>query len=315
MNIKNLKTKAVARDVFIIALLTFAAGFLTDVMMSGRERTPEYAGAMALWLLALQTFGFTILACLSHENRWKQLFAVVVVVGILGVMKVLFLDDRRLRTWLPTFLIVVLTAIVGGALSYTFKRERRPLHLPTSETSAIDNGRDEILMSFIVSILVAAIWPFIWPVLSWVTAFLTLAESPIAAVAELALLSGALYGESETASGFFKQMAHTAQQFSGDHPQLASLTYMAKVRLSFYVSIFYYIGAVLVFVLVTFVSLLSRILPGKLARNFVQRIAIGLALLPVAAESLWCIYFFSSLLFRLGKPKSYILFFLSQCFL
>ena len=292
MAVKNLSAKAVARDFVIILMLNIIATGLYTIVMWGKEGTREYVLAAAFSLVVLQTIGFTMVAYLSHENRWKQVFTVVVLWGIVGVANLLFFHHGYGSSeWFRPFVISVLAAVLGGALSYTFKRQERPLHLPMRETPPFDDTRMQILVSCGSAVLVAAFWPFIEPVLSWALAFLQVAKSPVDALIELGLLSGAFYGESENAPKFFKQMAETAQQFSGEHPQLASLPYMAKVRLSFYVSIFHYILAVLVFVFVTLVSLSSRMLPWKLARNFVQRIAIGLALLPVAAESLWCIYF------------------------
>lgn len=158
------------------------------------------------------------------------------------------------------------------------------------EKSTNDVEWYEILGVCVASILGAAIWPFIYPVLDFVLALLGIAESPglVKAIMEF----GPIYGKSETAPGFFKGMAEGAQLLSGEHPQIASLPYMAKVNLLFYINLPCYAVELLVFVFVVVVSLLSRILPWKLAANVVQRIAIGLAMLPFVAISLWCMAFF-----------------------
>ena len=157
-----------------------------------------------------------------------------------------------------------------------------------NEKSTNDDERYGILSIFIIA--GAAIWPFIYPVLDYVLAFLGFAKSP--GIVEAIMEFGPSYGQSETAPGIFKAMAEIAQQVSGEHPAIASLSYMEKVNLLFYLNLPVYAAEFLIFVLVVAIALLSRILPSKLAGSVLQRIAIAVSMLPLLAISLLCIAFF-----------------------
>lgn len=160
-----------------------------------------------------------------------------------------------------------------------------------------DDAGYKILILCVPCILIAAIWPLIYPLLDIVLAFISFGKAP--GIFKAIENFGPLYGKfSKTAPGFFKGMAEGAQQMSGEDPYLASLPYLAKAYLLAYVTFPVYTAELFFFVLVVVISLLSRLLPWKLARNVIQRIAILLAMLPLVAISLVCIAFFLLAYFR-----------------
>jgi hypothetical protein len=107
------------------------------------------------------------------------------------------------------------------------------------------------------------------------------------------LFLGALYGEhSETAPGFFRGMAEAMRDLSGEHPFLASLSYWEKAKLLAYATFPVYTLQGIVFVLVSLINLVSRIVPWSLPRSILQGGAILLAALPFLLISLWCLAFF-----------------------
>jgi hypothetical protein len=84
--------------------------------------------------LFLMTFGFTLSACLARGNRWHHIMFVAMGVWLLGELQSFLLDSSifagtkyhshpqrgiDLLFWLAC---VIFVALVGGALSYLFKK-------------------------------------------------------------------------------------------------------------------------------------------------------------------------------------------------
>jgi cell division protein FtsW (lipid II flippase) len=122
--IKKLSAKEVVRDVLIIFALSAIAGFYTSLAMPGKYGTPEHSSMVALLSLVLSTVGFTIVACLSPNNRWRQLVFVVVLTWLLGGLVNIPFFGLSFLNWLKGAVHVVITAVIGGAFSYVIKGAR-----------------------------------------------------------------------------------------------------------------------------------------------------------------------------------------------
>jgi hypothetical protein len=145
-----------------------------------------------------------------------------------------------------------------------------------------------VILSCFASIAFAIIYHFVYPGIDYIIALLNFGESPsiLSAVKEF----GPIYGKLDNASpGFFKGMAEASDQISGEHPVLAELPYMAKAALLINMSIPLYVLLVIIFLIVSFMSFLSYVLPWRYPKLVSQGIAIFLAFVPMLAVSLWCI--------------------------
>jgi len=107
--------KAFFRDVAIIFGLTLFSGFL--IGLAGGEGGRRVL-AIALSNLIFSTIGFLISGCLTKVNRWRHLATVVAGVWILGLINLLF--GVTPIQWALSIVFIVLTAAVGGALSFLF---------------------------------------------------------------------------------------------------------------------------------------------------------------------------------------------------
>jgi hypothetical protein len=120
IGVKDLSGKAVARDVLIIVALTAIAGFFTSLAMPGKLGTTEYASIVYLLSLVFSTIGFTIIACFSPNNRWRQLFIVGVLTWIVGGIINIPFFGLSFIGWLKEIVFFVVTVSIGGAFSYLF---------------------------------------------------------------------------------------------------------------------------------------------------------------------------------------------------
>ena len=112
---------AVIRDVAIIWILTFLAGFL--IGMAGAEGN-QLLYACALGNIIFGTVGFTISGCMAKTQRWQHLL--VVAVGVWGVSQFNNVSDSLSTIqWLLEIAVIVVMMAVGGALSYLFARTPR----------------------------------------------------------------------------------------------------------------------------------------------------------------------------------------------
>lgn len=146
-----------------------------------------------------------------------------------------------------------------------------------------------IILMFLGCFLFAVIWPFIYPGLDFILAFIGLSESLVHGFVEF----GALYGKlSPTAPEFFKGMAKAHEQLKGEHPALAHLSYMEKAALVAGATYPAILIEILVFILVSVVALLSRVLFWESAKAVARGVATVLAFLPLTVILLSWIGFF-----------------------
>jgi hypothetical protein len=89
--------------------------------MPGKYGTPEHGSTVLLLSLVLTTVGFTIVAFLSPDSRWRQLLIVGVLTWLLGgVVNISFFGISFIN-WLKTVIYIVSPLVIGGAFSYVIK--------------------------------------------------------------------------------------------------------------------------------------------------------------------------------------------------
>jgi hypothetical protein len=126
---------AVVRDIALVILLTFLAGFV--IGFSGAQGRGGIS-AVALGNLVFGTIGFTISGCLANRKRWRHLAVVAVGVWLLGLVN---LAGRvTLFYWIFSAIPVALMMIAGGALSYALVRSKSSAD-SSNRSASVNPGR------------------------------------------------------------------------------------------------------------------------------------------------------------------------------
>ena len=127
-------------------------------------------------------------------------------------------------------------------------------------------------------ILCAIAWPFIYPGLDYIMAIIGFDST------EFLLKAGSLYGEiNKNAPGFFKGMAIATEALNGEHPAIASLSYMTKAELLLFLDAPIYVLEIILFMFVTFLNVTSRLLPWHKVKAVINITAIVITVLPLIA--------------------------------
>ncbi len=100
---------AIARDVAVLWVLTFIAGFLSSAAMRPVS-VPLFS-----------VVGFCISGYLAKENRWKHLSFVALFAWLIGSVNIFF--GWPVDFWLFSVLFIFPLMGVGGGLSYLLKRQ------------------------------------------------------------------------------------------------------------------------------------------------------------------------------------------------
>ena len=110
---------AVIRDVGIICFLSGAVGLILAV--ATQEESEDVFTAMALGNIIFVTIGFVISGARVHGHKWKHLFAVTIVLWLVGIINVVLIG-AGLDIWLFSLLLLLLMMVTGGVLSSFFRR-------------------------------------------------------------------------------------------------------------------------------------------------------------------------------------------------
>ena len=100
---------AIARDVAIVFVLTFIAGFISSAAMR------------PLSVSLFSIVGFCISGYLAKGNRWKHLSFVALFAWLTSIVNIFF--GFPVVFWLATVFFIFPLMGVGGGLSYLFKRQ------------------------------------------------------------------------------------------------------------------------------------------------------------------------------------------------
>jgi hypothetical protein len=118
---RQINIVGVILDVGIILLLTAAVGFVIGITAQQANEDDLILG-LGLGSILFTTVGFVISGARTGGNRWPHLVAVAIVLWIVsGFINVLFLGFP-IELWFLSIAWVLFAMVVGGALSYLFKR-------------------------------------------------------------------------------------------------------------------------------------------------------------------------------------------------
>jgi len=117
---RTLSIGAIARDVVILWVLTFAGGFVVGVATVGGHDPVHRALAIAISNTILSIIGFTIVGSLATQARWKQLFIVAIILWITSLANLAF--GIPLRSWIVGLPFTLILMAVGGGISYLFRK-------------------------------------------------------------------------------------------------------------------------------------------------------------------------------------------------
>ena len=112
------------RDVIILTLLSTLGGFIIGTAVGPRLNTERALLAAGVAAISLGTVGFTISGCLAPPPRWRHLAFVAIGVWLVGLNNVVWFGST-IGQWLGSSILVAVTMILGGALSYLFKRTQQ----------------------------------------------------------------------------------------------------------------------------------------------------------------------------------------------
>jgi hypothetical protein len=113
---------AVIRDAGLIILLTAISGFIIG-LMSAETDLESLLPLLACFNLLILVVGFTVSASVADHGRWQHIGAVGVIVWLFGIINIP-LGLANIATWLLSALFIAVCLVVGGSLSYVFKRRR-----------------------------------------------------------------------------------------------------------------------------------------------------------------------------------------------
>jgi hypothetical protein len=115
---------AVILDIGILSLLTFAGGFVIGIA-AGPPNSDRVRRAVIVSNILFETVGFTISGTKAGGRRWTHLVTVAIgyffISGLVNGLQV----GMSFEVLLGSILLLVLTMVVGGALSYLFNRQTR----------------------------------------------------------------------------------------------------------------------------------------------------------------------------------------------
>jgi len=117
---QQVRVGPILRDILIIFVLTFIGGFV--IGLASEPTSPRWILAIPASNLLLGTVGFVISGCLAVGNRWRHLAYVGLGVWLTGLINVL-LFGFSIVLWFFSITFVALIMVLGGAISYVFKRD------------------------------------------------------------------------------------------------------------------------------------------------------------------------------------------------
>jgi hypothetical protein len=120
----NINWMAVLRNVAIVFGLTFVAGFIVG-LISQIQKAPLNLPLLGLVNIFMITLGFFICGCLTPVKRWPTLLLTVVGVWLASIMNI-FLGAATVPTWIASFFVCGIFALLGGGLSTLVVPESRP---------------------------------------------------------------------------------------------------------------------------------------------------------------------------------------------
>jgi hypothetical protein len=120
----GLRVIPIVRDIAIVWVLTgiggFVVGFATAIATGGASKDSQhYLLAIAVSNLLLGTIGFTIAACLTPADRWRQLGIVAVGVWLTSLVNVFFAGFSIVQ-WIFGAISIAVMMGVGGSISFLF---------------------------------------------------------------------------------------------------------------------------------------------------------------------------------------------------
>lgn len=126
----------IVRDVLIVYVLTYMGGFVVGVATGDGLQVDAQKAELALVAATILfgTVGFTIAGCLSPPGRWRHLGVVGVVCWLCsGLINVAF-NIATVEESIYSGIVIPFLMLVGGSLSYVFKRDPKPSTLPCVTT-------------------------------------------------------------------------------------------------------------------------------------------------------------------------------------
>ena len=115
----SFRWRDVLRDVAIIWVLTFTGG-----VVAARVGTGPKAPVLVMSNLITGVIAFTFIGCLTPVRRFRHLLVVAFAAWLSGLLNVL-LFGNSIVAWIVSVVYLTLVMIVGGLLSYLFKRPPR----------------------------------------------------------------------------------------------------------------------------------------------------------------------------------------------
>jgi len=107
--------KAIIRDVFIVYVMTFIAGFVLGFMGVASPAT------LSLATLIFGTIGFAISGCLAKVNRFSHLIKVAFGLWLVSLSNI-FILGTTVSQWLLSAIIILIMMGAGGGISFLFVR-------------------------------------------------------------------------------------------------------------------------------------------------------------------------------------------------
>jgi len=112
--------RVLIRNTFIVWILTFLAGFVVGFAQGlGAIAPSNWMAVIALGNFIFGIVGFTIVGAMTKISRFKHLFKVMLAVWALSLINVL-IGPFTLTNWILSFLFLLVTMLVGGAISFLF---------------------------------------------------------------------------------------------------------------------------------------------------------------------------------------------------
>ena len=119
VNRNDIQPGPILRDTAILWGLTFVGGFIIGV--AGIANSARGTMAIVISNMVLGTIGFVIAGCLAPGNRWPHLAMVAFGLWLAGLLNLMF--GISILQWAVSIVFIGIMMVVGGALSYAFKRD------------------------------------------------------------------------------------------------------------------------------------------------------------------------------------------------